>query len=116
MVRIVNCCYPNLNQKSVIDELLGEDITTEITVEISPIILLASANLNRKIIKLFTLQYSDKLARLWVRHGTSVSASNAAFAIPENKLYVNSSQASRPLSVAMSEGTALIRLTVVNKL
>lgn len=116
MVRIINCCYANLSQKNTANELLGEDITNEILIGTSPIILLASANLDRKIIKLFTFQYSNKSAQLWVCHGSSIGASNAAFALPENNLYINTSQASRPLSVMMSEGTALIKLTVVNKL
>lgn len=116
MVRIVNHCYTNLNQKSVVDEVLGEDITTEITLGTSPIVLLASVNLSRKVIKLFTFEYSDKSAQLWVRHGTGVNISNAAFALPDNKLYVNTSQASRPLSVLLSAGIGLLKLTVVNKL
>jgi hypothetical protein len=118
MVKIVNCCYTNLNQQNIADFILGEDITTEITVGTSPIILLASINTNRKIVKLFSIQYSDKLAQLWVRHGTNINSiiNNGAFAIPEKYLYVNNSQASRPLSIVMSEGTALIKLTVVNKL
>lgn len=116
MVKIVNYCHTNLNQKSAVNEPLGEDITSEIIVGTSPIILLNNVSLDRKIVKLFTTQYSSKLAKLWVRHGTSVSQSNAAFAMPENNLYVNSSQASRSLSVVMSAGTAVIKLTVVNKL
>lgn len=116
MVKIINYCYTNLNQKSIANEPLGEDITSELIVGTSPIILLNSINLDRKIIKLFTAQHSNKLAQLWVRHGMTVSQTNAAFAIPENNLYINSSQASQPLSVVMSTGTAVIKLTVVNKL
>ena len=116
MVKIVNCCYTNLNQQNIADVILGEDITTEITVGTSPIILLASVNVNRKIVKLFSTQYSKKLAQLWVRHGTNINVNNAAFVIPERYLYINNSQASRPLSVVMSEGTGEFRLTVVNKL
>lgn len=116
MVKIVNSCYTNLNQENAGNDVLAEDITNEILVGISPVILLANINVNRKIVKLFTLGYSDKSARLWVRHGTNVSTQNAAFFMPENNLYVNDSQSSRPLSVVMSAGTALLRLTVVNKL
>jgi len=114
MVRIVNCCYSNLKQ-NIANTILGEDITTEIIVGTSPIILLASVNLNRKIVKLFSVQYSNKLAQLWVRHGINININNAAFAMPENYLYINTSQASQPLSIVMSAGTALVKFTVVNK-
>ncbi|MEG4251071.1 hypothetical protein [Microcoleus sp. Pol10D4] len=116
MVRIINCCYTNLNQKNnTIDEALGDDITSEIIIGDTPVTLLSSANINRKIIKIYTSEYSNPLAVLWVRHGTGISQSNFTLAIPNNHLYVNTSQASRPLSVMCSEGTALIKFTVVNK-
>jgi hypothetical protein len=114
-MKIVNYCYPNLNQNAI-EEQLGEDITTELTIGTSPIILLSIINTNRRLIKLFTIQYSNPSTKLWVRHGVGVSASNSSFALPENRLYENSSQASRPLSVVTSLGTALLRFTVVNKL
>lgn len=116
MVKIANCCYTNLNQRNTADEPLGEDITNEILVGTSPVNILSSINLNRRIIKIYTAEYSDKLAQVWVRHGTNVSAINSAFALPLKYLYVNTNQASRPLSVVCSTGTALLRLTVVNKL
>jgi hypothetical protein len=115
MSRIINCCYPDLNKRSSIDEPLGNDITTEITVGISPLILLSVANLNRKIIKIFTVNYSDILTRLWVQHGTNVSVNNFGFALPKNHLYFDNLQASRPLSLVTNVGTALIKFTVVNK-
>lgn len=116
MTRIVNCCYANLNQHNALDEPLSEDITNQINVGTSPILLLSAINLNRKIIKLFTVQYFDPLTQLWVRHGASVSVNNAGFALPEKHLYINTSQASRPLSLVCNTGTALVRFTVVNKL
>ncbi len=114
MIRIINCCYPNLNQHN--NELLSEDITNQITVGTSPLILLSAINLNRIIIKIFTIKYSNPLTQLWVRHGTSVTVNNSSFALPEKKLYVDSSQASRPLSIVCNTGTALISFTIVNKL
>lgn len=116
MVRIVNCCYTNLNQRNSVDEQLSEDITNEITIDTSPVLLLSTINLTRRIIKIFTVQYSDRLTQLWVRHGTSVSVNNVGFALPEKHLYINNSQASRPLSLVCNTGTALVRFTVVNKL
>lgn len=116
MVRIVNCCYLNLNQKNAANELLGDDITNEITIGTSPTTLLSTASSNRRIVKIYSMQYSNPLALLWVRHGSNASASNSSFALPMWHLYENLLQASRPLSVACSEGTALLRLTVVNKL
>ncbi|MEG4329121.1 hypothetical protein Q5688_27910 [Microcoleus sp. herbarium5] len=117
MVRIINCCYTNLNQKNnTIDEALGDDITSEITVGDSPVTLLSSANVNRKIIKIYTSEFSHPLAFLRMRHGIDISRSNFTLAMPNNYLYINTSQASRPLSVMCSEGTALIKFTVVNKL
>ena len=116
MVRIVNCCYLNLNHKNAANELLGDDITNEITIGTSPTILLSTANANRRIVKIYSLQYSNPLALVWVRHGSGANASNSSFALPMRRLYENSLQASRPLSVVCSEGTALLLLTVVNKL
>ena len=115
MVRIVNCCYLNLNHKSVVNELLGDDINNEITIGTSSTTLLSTVNSNRKIIKIYPVQYANPLALVWVRHGIGASSSNASFALPMWRLYENILQASRPLSVACSEGTALLRLTVVNK-
>jgi len=116
MIRIVNCCYTNLNQRNSADEQLSEDITNEITVGTSPLLLLSAIDLTRRIIKIFTIQYSNSLTQLWVRHGTTVTVNNSGVALPEKRLYVDSSQASRPLSVICNTGTALIRFTVVNKL
>lgn len=117
MIKIVNCCYTNLNQRNTnSDEPIGEDITNEITIGTSPINILSAVNLNRKVIKLYTVEFSDMLAQVWLRHGINVNASNFAFALPSKYLYVNSSQASRPLSVVCSAGTALLKFTVVNKL
>lgn len=116
MTRIVNCCYANLNCRGTIDEALGEDITNEIIIGILPVLLLTATSLNRKIIKLYTAEYSNRLTKLWVRHGTNVTQDNGAFALPSNYLYVNTSQASQPLSVVCGEGSAIIRVTVVNKL
>jgi len=116
MVRIVNCCYTNLKQQNSANEQLSEDITNEITVGTSPLLLLSAIDLTRRIIKIFTIQYSNSLTQLWVRHGTTVTVNNSGVALPEKRLYVDSSQASRPLSVICNTGTALIRFTVVNKL
>ena len=117
MVRIVNCCYTNLNQKNnAVDETLGEDITNEIIIGVSPVTLLSVVNPNRRIIKLYTSEYSNPLAVLWVRHGTGINQNNFTLAIPNNHFYVNKSQALQPLSAMCSEGTALIKFTVVNKL
>ena len=116
MIRIVNCCYTNLNQRNSADEQLSEDITNQIIVGTSPIIVLAAINLSRKLIKLFTMQYSEQLTRLWVCHGTGVNVNNSSLALPENRLYTNTLQASRPLSLVTNVGTALVRFTVVNKL
>jgi len=116
MIKIVNCCCENLNQKSLLNsnEPLGEDITNEILIGTSPTILLSAINTNRKIIKIYTQQYSDELTQLWVLHGTNININNFAFALPVNSLYVDTSQASQPLSVMSSIGFATIKLTVVN--
>jgi hypothetical protein len=116
MVRIVNHCYTNLNQNNVVDEALGDDITSEIIIGNTPVTLLSNGNSNRKIIKIYTSGHSNPLTVLWVRHGIDINQSNFTLAIPSNHLYVNTSQASRPLSVMCSEGTALIKFTVVNKI
>lgn len=116
MVRIVNHCYSNLNYKSVVDEILGDDITNEVTVGLSSVNLLSAVNLSRKLIRLYVVEVSNPLATVWVRHGTNASLSNSSFALFVKDFYENTSQASRPLSVMCNEGTALVKLTVVNKL
>ena len=114
MVRIVNYCYSNLNYRS--DEILGDDITNEITVGTSSLNLLSTVNLNRKLIRLYAVEFSNSLAALWIRHGTNATLINSSFALFVRDFYENTSQASRPLSVICSEGTAVIKFTVVNKL
>lgn len=116
MVRIVNHCYSNLNYKSVADEILGDDITNEITVGTSSVNLLSTVSLNRKLVRVYVAGFSNPLALLWIRHGTNATLINSSFALFVRDFYENTSQASRPLSVICSEGTALIRLTVVNKI
>jgi len=116
MVRIVNHCYSNLNYKNVVDEMLGEDVTNEIIIGTSSTNLLSAVNLNRKLVRLYVVEFSNPLALLWIRHGTNASLSNSSFALFVRDFYENTSQASRPLSVICSEGTATIKLTVVNKL
>ena len=116
MVRIVNHCYSNLNYRSVADEILGDDITNEITVGTSSLNLLSTVNLNRKLIRLYAVEFSNSLAVLWIRHGTNATLINSSFALFVRDFYENTFQASRPLSVLCSEGTARIKLTVVNKL
>jgi hypothetical protein len=116
MVRIVNHCYSNLNYKNVVEEPLGDDITNEIVIGTSPVTLLSTVSLNRKIIKLYTVEGSSPSAIIWIRHGTNISVNNASFGLPMRRLYENTSQATRPFSVICSEGTALVKLTVVNKI
>ncbi len=115
MVRIVNHYDTNLNYKNFVSESLGDDITNEITIGTSPTTLLSTVNLNRKNIKIYSIEYSNPLALVWVRHGTGASISNSSFPLPMRHLYENTSQAARPLSVVCTNGTALLRLTVVNK-
>lgn len=115
MVRIVNHCYSNLNYKSVAEEILGDDITNEITIGMSPTTLLSTVDLNRRIVKLYVVQLSSPLAGIWVQHSTNITESDASFLLPTKNMYITTSQASHPLSVVCSEGTALLKLTVVNK-
>ncbi len=116
MVRITDhCCSNNLNYKNVLEDVLGDDITNEIIINTSPTTLLATVSLSRKLIKLYVVNCSNPLAVVWVRHGTGATATNVSFPLPMKHLYENTSQANRPLSVVCSEGTALLRLTVANK-
>lgn len=115
MVRITDYCCNNLNYKSALEDVLGDDITNEIVINILPTTLLATVNLSRKLVKLYVLSCSNPLTLVWVRHGTGVTGANASFPLPVKHLYENTSQATRPLTVTCSEGTALLRLTVANK-
>lgn len=114
MVEIHNCCHANL-RRSFTDEILGEDITNQLTIGTTPTLLLSIVNLSRRLIKIYSVQYSDPAALLWIRHSSNVSIDNASFPLPVRRLYINSSQASRPLSVMCTTGTAIIKFTVVNK-
>jgi len=118
-MKIFNCCYPNLNQNSnqntSASEHLGEDITNELLIDELPLVLLSTINFNRKLIKIYTQQYSDPSNQLWVRHHSNIN-NGFAFPLPLHRLYVNNSQASQPLSLVCSSGTALIKFTVVNKI
>jgi len=114
MVRIINCCYSNLNYKSD-NETLGEDITTQITVTSSPILILP-ANSNRRILKIYVLNLSNQLAELWLRHGTNISVLNSTFQVPLKYLFTNTTQAAQALSGICTTGAATIRVTTVNKL
>lgn len=114
MARIVSFCCNNLNHKGFIDEASGDDITTEITIGAAPVALLSAVDPNRKIIRIYSIQYSNPLALVWIRHGDS--GSNFSFPLPLRHLYENTSQATRSLSAFCTDGTALLRFTVVNKL
>jgi hypothetical protein len=116
MVRI-NCCCDDLNRKIESESsTLGSDITNEITITTTPTILLSTINLNRKIIKIYFAQHFNPLALLWIQHGINSNPSKFTFALPLKNLYIDSSQANQPLSAYCSEGEALIKLTVVNKI
>lgn len=115
MIKIINCCYPNLNQRNNANELLGDDVTTERSVGASPTLILP-ANANRRVIKIYCVQFSDPLAQLWLHHGSITNANNFAFPLLLKHLFVDTSQAARALSSFCSNGTALLRITEVNKL
>jgi hypothetical protein len=119
MVKIVNCCHCNLNQSfnqnNFANDLLGEDITNELSISTTPLNIFSAISTNRKIIKIYTINYSDKSTELWLRHGTDININNFTLSLPVHHLYINSSQAAQPLSLVCSFGTAAIKLTTVNK-
>ena len=114
MVQIICCCNENLNRNS--NKPLSDEITNELLIGTSPIILLSTINLKRKIIKLYIVQSSHPSNKIWVQHGKSININNFAFPLLLQKLYVNELQAHQPLSVVSNEGTALLKFTVVNEL
>jgi hypothetical protein len=114
-MRIINCCHPNLNQNSSnANKNLSDDITTEIVVETSPIIIL-SANPNRKIIKIYTVGFSTSQTQLWLRYGNNITANNSSFPLLVRHLLIETYQANKTLSAICVGGTATLRVTVVNK-
>ena len=113
-MRIVNCCN-NLNyQPSQNTENLGEEVTTQFTVTSSSTLILP-ANPNRRIVKIHTISFSDRLTKFWIRYGTSVSLLNAAHPIPLDYLLIEKSQAMKAISGICSVGSALLRVSVVEK-
>lgn len=113
-MRIINCCN-NLNyQPGLIAETLGEEVTTEMTVTTSSTLILP-ANLNRRIIKIYTVAFSDKLTRFWLKYSTNANLVGATHPIPLDYLLVEKSQAVKAISGICSIGSALLRVSTVEK-
>lgn len=115
MARISDCC-DNLNpaQSLSAEELIGDDITSTISVDSSGV-LIAPADNNRRLIKIFVISISG-LGELWIRHGSAISFDNAAFKLPPGFLLtIDSSQARGNVS-AICSSLAQLRVSLASKI
>jgi hypothetical protein len=116
--RISDCCN-NLNpptSQDLVTELIGDDVTSTITVD-SLGGVVAAANDNRRLIKIFVVSTSDKNTEIWVRYGAAITLLNAAHPIPERHLLIIDSTQSRGIvSAITSSGTAIVRVSLANKI
>ena len=118
MPRISDCCN-NLNPAAspdLVAELIGDDATSTITVNSSGVVV-AAADTNRRLVKIFVTSVSDKNTEIWLRYGDGITMENAAHPIPDKHLLiVDSMQARRNISAITSSGTAQLRVSSANKL
>lgn len=118
MTRISDCCN-NLNPAASADlvaELIGDDNTSTIVVGPSGT-LIAPADNNRRLVKIFVESISDRNAAVWLRYGGGITLMNAAHPIPEKYLIIiDSTQSRRNISAITSSGTAQLRISLANKI
>ncbi len=118
MARISDCCN-NLNPAAPTDsiiELIGDDNTSTVTID-SLGAIIAVADDNRRLVKIFVVSTSDKNTEIWLRYGEGVTIENAAHPIPEKHLLiVDSMQARRNISAITSSGTAQLKVSLADKL
>lgn len=118
MARISDCCN-NLNPAALSDsiiELIGDDNTSTITIN-SLGAIIAVADDNRRLVKIFVTSVSDKNTEVWLRYGAGITMENAAHPIPEKHLLIiDSMQARGNISLITSSGTAQLRVSLANKL
>ena len=116
MVKISDCCN-NLNPGTdAIEstELIGDDLTSTVIVS-SGGTTLASANANRRVVKIYVISSE---AELWLRYGSgTVTLANAAHPLfPKHLIIIDSSQARGDIKAITSSGTAQLRVSMANKI
>lgn len=117
MVKILDCCN-NLNSgadtQGVTEELVGDDSTSTITVS-SGGSTLASANANRRVVKIYVISSEGEI---WLRYGSgTINLGNAAHPLlPKHLIIIDSSQARGDIKAITSSGTAQLRVSVANKI
>ena len=111
---MINCCN-NLNQRQgdVVTTGLSDDVVTTVSVLNSSTLLL-SANLNRKIVKLYLLSLSVPSAELWIRYGEGATLLNCTHPLPLRNLLIIKPQAANNISAICSAGVAQIRVSSVD--
>ena len=116
MVKISDCCN-NLNSGTdtlLTEVLVGDDSTSTITVS-SAGTTLASANTNRRLIKIYVISSEGEI---WLRYGSgTVTLANAAHPLlPKHLIIIDSFQARGDIKAITSSGTAQLRVSVANKI
>ncbi len=118
MARISDCCN-NLNPAAPTDstiELIGDDDTSTITID-SLGAIIAVADANRRLVKIFVISISDKNTEIWLRYGAGITMENAAHPVPEKHLLIiDSMQARGNVSLITSSGTAQLRVSLSSKI
>lgn len=114
-MKIVDCCN-NLNPLSTTKlETIAEDIVTNITVSTNSTLLLP-VNANRKIVKIYVVDFSEKTTELWIRYGNNASLLNTTHPLPSKHLLtIDSNQAANTISAICTVGTATLRVSSAEK-
>ena len=114
-MKIVDCCN-NLNPLSATkSEAITEDVTNDVTVSTTSTLLLP-ANINRRIVKIYVVNFSEKTTELWIRYGTSASLINTTHPLLlKHLLVIDSSQAAKAISAICTVGTASLRVSSAEK-
>lgn len=108
----MNCCN-NLNGRTGNSERLSEDTVTTVGVSSASTILL-SANVDRRIVKIYVLSLSAPSEEVWIRYGTGATLINSAHPLfLRNLLVIDSFQAANAISAICSAGTAQLRVSSV---
>lgn len=115
-MKIVDCCN-NLNSFSSTSlEAITEDTGSNITVTTTSTLLLP-ANVNRRIVKLYVVDFSQKATELWIKYGSSASLLNTAHPLLfKHLLIIDTAQAAKAISAICTVGTATLRVSSAEKI
>ncbi len=114
----ISDCSNNLNGPigNTAIETLGEESCQTITVSASATTL-ASANENRRILKIYIQSVSAPNTEVWIRHGFAATTSNTAHPLLNRYLLIEDGGEIKGNVTAVSiGGTAQVRVCTVNRI